>query len=473
MMRLLFLTLAVSAVAFSAVPESSLKSRLEAFYAEHNPAKVGSAGKAAATWQDNEAELWETLNQKYNVQEQEEGDEESAPSSAEEGDEPAAVEETPEVEDTLEKRLEAFYAKHNPEKVGSAKKTADFWADDEDELWDSLYEKYNVKREKKSEDSPKEAPVEEIAVAHLTAADFEEGGSVFNAEHHWILEFYAPWCGHCKKLAPLYESAAKELKGYSFPSKSQTHNTVKLGAMDVTENKEVGDAFEVKSFPTIKVLRAGSKSASDAEDYKGGRSHDAIVKAAKALCRPIVPALAAEQLTSKQIFGKCLAARERDGEEAAADDHGLSSGDWCVVVFVPHILDSNKEGRGELLGLISKAYDTHRAGALQVVWSESGAQPSLEAAVKNSGIDLVFPSVAAFNAEEGNVRVVTHVGKFSDAELHGKFFPSLRNGWAKSSSLASSGYRDGVVDVAAWDGEDGSVEEEEEFSLEDIMGTDL
>jgi protein disulfide-isomerase A6 len=44
-----------------------------------------------------------------------------------------------------------------------------------------------------------------------------------------MIEFYAPWCGHCKTLAPEYEKAANALTGI-----------IKIGAVDMTTDQQVG-----------------------------------------------------------------------------------------------------------------------------------------------------------------------------------------------------------------------------------------
>jgi len=49
-----------------------------------------------------------------------------------------------------------------------------------------------------------------------------------------LVEFYAPWCGHCKKLTPEWERAAKGLKGI-----------VRLGAVDMTTDSEAGADYDV------------------------------------------------------------------------------------------------------------------------------------------------------------------------------------------------------------------------------------
>lgn len=45
----------------------------------------------------------------------------------------------------------------------------------------------------------------------LTDSNFDS--LVLNSEDMWLVEFYAPWCGHCKNLAPHWAQAATELKG--------------------------------------------------------------------------------------------------------------------------------------------------------------------------------------------------------------------------------------------------------------------
>ncbi len=57
-------------------------------------------------------------------------------------------------------------------------------------------------------------------VIKLTSNNFQR--EVANSADIWLVEFYAPWCGHCKQLAPQWEKAATALKGI-----------VKLGAVDM------------------------------------------------------------------------------------------------------------------------------------------------------------------------------------------------------------------------------------------------
>jgi protein disulfide-isomerase A6 len=56
--------------------------------------------------------------------------------------------------------------------------------------------------------------------------------AVLQSKDIWIVEFYAPWCGHCKALEPEYKQAAKNLKGQ-----------VKLGKVDCDVEKQLCQRF--------------------------------------------------------------------------------------------------------------------------------------------------------------------------------------------------------------------------------------
>ena len=78
-----------------------------------------------------------------------------------------------------------------------------------------------------------------------------------------IVEFYAPWCGHCKALAPEYEKAASILNGI-----------VKVVAVDATQNEKLSQQYQIQGFPSIKIFGADKKAPID---YQGPRTADAIV----------------------------------------------------------------------------------------------------------------------------------------------------------------------------------------------------
>lgn len=96
------------------------------------------------------------------------------------------------------------------------------------------------------------------------------------SQHDVILvEFFAPWCGHCKRLAPEYDKAATILKSNDPP--------VSLAKVDCTESgKETCGKYGVSGYPTLKIFRDGQFS----QEYNGPRDANGIVKFMRAQVGP-------------------------------------------------------------------------------------------------------------------------------------------------------------------------------------------
>ncbi|KAF9978738.1 protein disulfide isomerase (PDI) protein [Actinomortierella ambigua] len=112
------------------------------------------------------------------------------------------------------------------------------------------------------------------AVIDLTPKNFDK--EVLNSDHLVFVEFYAPWCGHCKNLVPTFRKAAKNLEGI-----------VKFGAVDCDNdtNRPICSRYGIQGFPTLKafpgVSRAYLKKHTVGKktpiDYNGARAGGAIV----------------------------------------------------------------------------------------------------------------------------------------------------------------------------------------------------
>jgi len=93
----------------------------------------------------------------------------------------------------------------------------------------------------------------------LTTSNFDE---VVNNADLILVEFYAPWCGHCKKLEPEYATAATTLK----------KSNVQLAKVDATVESSLGSKFGIRGYPTLKIFRKGTIS-----EYKGPRDSQGII----------------------------------------------------------------------------------------------------------------------------------------------------------------------------------------------------
>jgi protein disulfide-isomerase A6 len=74
-------------------------------------------------------------------------------------------------------------------------------------------------------------------VIQLTTDDFDtrvKGGG------DWVVEFYAPWCAHCQRLAPAYEKVASDLKG-----------SVNVAKVDATAHRALAARFFISGYPAI------------------------------------------------------------------------------------------------------------------------------------------------------------------------------------------------------------------------------
>uniref|UniRef100_A0A0E0K0Y6 Thioredoxin domain-containing protein n=1 Tax=Oryza punctata TaxID=4537 RepID=A0A0E0K0Y6_ORYPU len=93
-----------------------------------------------------------------------------------------------------------------------------------------------------------------------------------------FVDFYAPWCGHCKRLAPQLDEAAPVLAGLSTP--------IIVAKVNADKYKKLGSKYGVDGFPTLMLFDHGTPT-----EYTGSRKADLLVESLKKLVAPDVSVL--------------------------------------------------------------------------------------------------------------------------------------------------------------------------------------
>ncbi|XP_049613261.1 protein disulfide-isomerase A6 isoform X2 [Syngnathus scovelli] len=269
-------------------------------------------------------------------------------------------------------------------------------------------------------------------VVELTDDNFDK--MVLQSDDVWLVEFFAPWCGHCKNLEPEWAAAASAVK-------EQTKGKVRLGAVDATVHQAVSSRYGIRGFPTIKIFRKGEEP----EDYQGGRSRRDIIEKALDLFSDNAPAPELLEILNEDVLKK------------TCEDSQL-----CIIGILPHILDTGASGRNSYLDVMAKLADKYKKKMWGWLWAEAGSQMDLEASLGIGGFG--YPAMAAINLRKMKFALLK--GSFSETGIH-EFLRELSVGRGSTATLGG-GVLPKIHSVEAWDGKDGQLPEEEDYDLSDV-----
>jgi len=142
------------------------------------------------------------------------------------------------------------------------------YASDTELLTDKFFEL--LEGDKQSTPNPKGQ------IVHLTKDDFDKK----TAEDMWFIMFHAPWCGHCKQLAPTWNSVAYHLK-----------DQINVGKVDCTANGRICQQMNIQGYPTLKIVQ-GKEST----EYRGSRQIDEILNFAISYSSSAITAIKKEDI---------------------------------------------------------------------------------------------------------------------------------------------------------------------------------
>ena len=264
-------------------------------------------------------------------------------------------------------------------------------------------------------------------VIELTDDNFDS--TVFNDENMWLVAFYAPWCGHCKKLLPEWNAAATQLRG-----------TVKIAKLDATVHQKLAERYQIQGYPTIKIFAPGKGEDKKVEEYEGPRDTSGIVQYALDKLNKFGYVPETKQLIDSDIL-----------KEECESRIGI-----CVIIFLPHIADSSANERNRYLDIIKESRKSNGGKPIYYLWAQGGDHFDFEDKLH---LSFGYPAVIAVNYKKKMYSICR--SSFSKENLV-SFVSNLLNGKEHLSKLP-----DGIKikKVDKWDGKDYVPPKEEDDDL--------
>ncbi|XP_069545502.1 protein disulfide-isomerase A2 [Brachyistius frenatus] len=149
-----------------------------------------------------------------------------------------------------------------------------------------------------TEEAPKKEKTSEIEEEKdVMVLHINNFARALNENQYLLIEFYAPWCGHCRQLEPVYAEAAGKLK--------KEEQGMRLAKVDATEEKELAEEFDIGSFPTLKLFIDGDRK--QPVDFTGKRSAVGIMQWMKRRAGPGAAALVSADSAAQFIDGQNIA----------------------------------------------------------------------------------------------------------------------------------------------------------------------
>jgi protein disulfide-isomerase A6 len=257
-------------------------------------------------------------------------------------------------------------------------------------------------------------------VVELTDETFES--EVLNGKDAWLVEFYAPWCGHCKSLTPHWKAAAAADTG------------IKVAAIDATAHSKFSNKFGVQGFPTIKFFKPSSPDQTP-EEYNSGRDTNAIVAYLndKAALYPVVrkPVEVPQVVEQAELEAKCL------------------SKTLCVVFVLPHVADTTAAGRTAMIETLGWVAAKFKSKPAAFVWIAGTDNYKFEG---KFGIEAAYPTFVGMNKERN--RFYVHRGAKFDQDALTAELTNLFDGRAGMSAWKEPQFPALSKGVQLWDGKD-------------------